>query len=73
MTEEGGRAEPDPCPLGVYDLTVLSRLVSRCRTLPELLQAIRDYREDTQREGRIREGMAKFVSRFDTFERLAGA
>ncbi|MBI4231558.1 MAG: hypothetical protein HY608_12050 [Planctomycetes bacterium] len=64
---------PDDPDLGVYDLTILSRIVSRCRTLPELLREIQAYPEDTRREGRIREGMAAFALRFASFERLAEA
>lgn len=61
----------DPPSLGVYDLTVLARIVARCRTLPEVQQAIRDYPEDVHREGRIRDGLAAFVAAFDAYDRLA--
>jgi len=57
--------------VGVYGLTILGRLLARCRTLPELLQAIAAYPEDVQREGRIKAGLTACVAAFTDFELLA--
>lgn len=65
---------PDEPPrLAVYSLTVLSRLLSRCGTLPEVLQAVAAYPEDAHREGNVRDDMRQFVLRFSAYAPLVEA
>ncbi len=59
--------------MGVYALTVLGRLVAKCRSLPEIRQAIDAYPEDSHREGHVRAEMSAFVSGFASFDPLVQA
>jgi hypothetical protein len=60
----------EPSSPGIYTLTVLSRLLGRFRSLPEIRTAVDTYPEDTRREGPVRADMAEYVSRFSTFDQL---